>query len=315
MLSQYGKGERVTLYGAVENVTEKESKNGKPYIFLTLSAEGRVAKCYRWNTTKSRFPLKPKDIAKVDGVVDEFGGAHTLIVEKASVVKSPTQAILRKILPGLSDSDQKLYERTIKKYIAAVKDEGYRTIVMTVLNRFWKDFKKAPAASKNHDAFVGGLLKHTMYVTRIACSIAKTYGGMIDMNLLIAGALLHDLGKVKTYDIGLAQITYSVRGTLLDHVFHTMAMIDQAISEKQVEVDLEKVMLIKHIVASHHGQRDWGAVNEPSFPEAMIVHLADMADCHVSMMEHATRDVEPGNLTDEKVWPYGRKLYRPSELE
>ena len=315
MLSEYERGERIILHAAVESVIEKETKKKSPYILLTLAAEGRIAKCYSWSTTKSRFSAKPKDVVQVEGVVDEYGGAKTLILEKITVVKNPTQSMLRRILPGLSDSDQKLYERTLKKYMTAIQDAQYGVIVKAALMRFWTDFLKAPAASKNHDAFVGGLLKHTVYVTRIACSIAKVYGKMVDMNLLIASALLHDLGKIRTYDIGLATIDYSTQGVLLDHVFHTMSMIDEAMLAEKLEIDSEKMMLVKHVIASHHGLRDWGAINEPSFPEAMIVHLADMADCHVSMMQAAMRDVEPGNLTNEKVWPYGRKLYRRSEPE
>jgi 3'-5' exoribonuclease len=315
MLSQHDKGEKITIYGAVESISEKESKAKKPYIILTLATEGKMVKCFRWGTTKSRLGVKTRDVVKADGTVDEYNGTKSLIIDKIAVVKKPSQELLRQILPGLSKEDQKLYERTIKKYIAAVDDPEYREIVMAVLNTFWKDFKKAPAASRNHDAFVGGLMKHTMYVVVVACSIAKTYGGMIDKNLLIAGALLHDLGKIRTYDVGLSSIAYSTQGTLLDHVFHTISMIDEALRAKGVEADPEKLMLIKHIVVSHHGQRDWGAVNEPSFPEAMIVHLADMVDCHVSMMDAALRDTEPGNLTDEKVWPYVRKLYRRAESE
>lgn len=315
MLSQYKHEERVTIYGAVESVSEKETKGGKPYVMITIASDGKTAKCFRWNTTKKRVAIRTKDIVKADGRVEvyEKDGSRSFMIDKINVIKNPSQDMLNKILPSMSKADQDLYIKQLKKFIASIKNKEYKLIVRTVMNTYYDSFVKATAAKSNHDAFLGGLLKHTVNVTELAVTMAKHFGNSVDRNLILAGSILHDIGKIRSYDIGIAQIDYSTQGTLLDHVFHTVSMIDEAL--KDTKVNQEKLMLIKHIVSSHHGRKEWGALNEPSFPEAMIVHLADMADCHVTMMQDAIRDTEPGNLTDEKVWPYGRKFYRKTEEE
>jgi 3'-5' exoribonuclease len=313
MLSKYEEKEKVTIYAAVESISERETKNGKSYIMLTLVADGKTAKCFKWDTTKKHLGIRVKDVVKADGRVNIYtkDNSRSFVIDNINVIKEPTQEMLNQILPTMSKPDEDFYIKRIKKLMGSIKDKDYKDIARVVMNKYYKSFIKGTAAKSNHDAFVGGLLKHTVNVTDLAVAIAKHFGKAVDIDLILAGAILHDLGKIRSYEIGLGYIDYTSEGTLLDHVFHTLDMIKEALIDKSVNE--EKLMLVKHIVVSHHGQKDWGALNEPSFPEAMIVHLADMADCHVTMMQEATRDTEPGNLTDDRVWPYGRKLYRKKE--
>lgn len=311
MLSEYENGETVTIYGALESTAEAESRKGGVYVVYTIIANGQTAKCYHWNTAKSSVSVKPKDVVEVVGTINVYNDARNIIVKSIKTVKEPSQEMLRDILPSLSEADNKFYVKMLKKARGAIQDEDYRTIVNAVLSKFGKQFVKAPAAKKNHDAFVGGLLKHTVNVCNICEAFVAVYQAAINADLLRTAAIVHDLGKIRTYEVGLAAIGVSVEGALLDHVFHSLSMLDEALVDKKVSP--EKLLLIKHMIVSHHGQRDWGAVNEPSFPEAMLLHLADMADCHVTMMDEAIRDTEPGALTENKVWPYGRQLYRKVE--
>lgn len=311
MLSQYENGESVTIHGALESATEAESKNGSVYVVYTIIADGQTAKCYHWNTSKSSVSVKPKDVVKIVGTINVYNDTRNIVVKSIETVQEPSREILRDILPSLSDADSKFYVKLLKKARGAIADEDYRAIVNAALSKFGKDFVKAPAAKKNHDAFVGGLLKHTVNVLNICEAFIAVYQAAINADLLRAAAIVHDIGKIRTYEVGLAAISVSTEGALLDHVFHSLSMLDEALADK--EVDEEKLLLVKHMIVSHHGQRDWGALNEPSFPEAILLHLADMADCHVTMMDEAIRDTEPGSLTEDKVWPYGRKLYRKAE--
>lgn len=314
MLHDYKPGDNITLYGVIESVTDRNSRNNQPFVVITLLYDGKSARCYKWGCTKEQLGVKNKDIVQVNGAVNYYNNSKSLVISEITVLTNPSQELLKKIIPSLSAEDHRLYIEQLTLYISMISDPGYQKLVKIIMKHWWKEFLKSPAAKKNHDAFVGGLLKHTTNVTRIASGFAEIYGNSIDKNLLMAGAILHDLGKIHTYNIDIDGIDISLEGALLDHVFSTLNMFDTVLTPELIkEIGEEKIMLVKHIVVSHHGQRDWGALREPCFPEALLVHLSDMADTHITMFENALCDTEPGHLTDEKIFPYGRKLYRKYE--
>ena len=317
MLSKFENKENVTILGVVESVVEREAKNKNLYVQLTVTCEGKTARCFKWNCSLKDVGVKTKDIVEVVGEINVFGdnNSKSINANKIVVINEPSQELLKRILPSLSEEDQALYTNMLRDFVNQISDKFYKRLVNFVLKAYKNDFFKSPAAKINHDAYVGGLLKHTVAVTQVAVKIAEVYEGSIDKDLIIAGCILHDIGKVRGLNVELTGITYSTESVLLDHVFLGMEMIDAAIVDfrKSKVFDKEKLMLIKHIIASHHGQKDWGALNEPSTPEAMIVHLADMADCFVTMMQTALTDVTPGEPTEDKVWPMRRRLYRRME--
>jgi len=315
MLREYKDKERVTLYGVVESVVEKQGKNKKPFVSITISADGKTARCFKWQCTKTQAAVKQRDIVQIDGTIDVYkeNGSKSLHVDKIIAIKSPSQDLIKKILPSLSKTDEKHYIDELQKLVESIEDEEYKSLVKSVLRNAYHGFVKSPAAKKNHDAFIGGLLKHTVNVTTIAAQVAQHYGGAIDRSLLIAGAIIHDIGKIKFYNIDIGGIDISTEGVMLDHVFLSLEMLRDIVGEHGPAISEEKMLMLKHIIVSHHGQKDWGALNEPCFPEAMIVHLADMIDSNMVMMQRALDDVEPGNVTEDRIFPFGRKLYRRTE--
>jgi 3'-5' exoribonuclease len=315
MLSDYQNKESVTILGVVESIAEREAKNKNPYVQITLTCDGKTARCFKWNTNLKDVGVNNKDIVQISGEINVFGdnNAKSLKIDKIVVIDEPSQELLKRILPSLSEEDQRLYTDQLRDLINQINDKGYKSLVNAFFVKYKDEFFKSPAARKNHDAFVGGLLKHTVSVTQVALKISDVYGGAIDRDLIIAGAILHDIGKIRTYSVEMTGIDYSTESALLDHVIFSMEMIDSI--AQNCKIDAEQLMLVKHIIASHHGQKEWGAINEPSTPEALIVHLADMADCFVTLMQDELADVMPGCRTEGNVWPLGRKLYRRSERD
>lgn len=313
MLSEYQDKESVTILGVVESIAERQTKNKSAYVQITVTCEGKTARCFKWNSAIKDVGVTHKDIVQVSGDINVFGdnSSKSLRVEKIVVIENPSQELLKSILPSMSEEDQKLYTDQLRNLINQINDKGYKSLVNAFFVKYKDAFFKSPAARKNHDAFIGGLLKHTVNVTQIALKIAEIYGGAMDRNLILAGAILHDVGKIKTYSVEMTGIDYSTESALLDHVFFSMEMVDSVVPD--CKIDAEQVMLVKHIIASHHGQKEWGAVSEPAIPEALIIHLADMADCFVTLMQDAITDVTPGCRTTENIFPLGRKLYRRLE--
>ena len=164
------------------------------------------------------------------------------------------------------------------------------------------------AAKSVHHNCYGGLLYHTLRMMRSAFTLTKVYT-TINKDVLFAAVALHDIGKItelETDELGVAD--YTVDGTLFGHALLGIEMINAKASGYNPEL----IRLLKHCLAAHHGQLDWGAVTIPAIPEAMMLHQIDMIDSRMYQFEKAIEEItEPGQLGD-KVFGLGTKVYRPT---
>lgn len=163
------------------------------------------------------------------------------------------------------------------------------------------------AAKSVHHNYHAGLLYHTERMLRQAYFLSKVYE--LDTELLFAGVALHDIGKLvelDTSDIGSAD--YTVKGNLFGHALLGIMMIDEAAKEK--EYTPEKIMLLKHLIASHHGQLDWGAIATPCVKEAYALHYIDHLDAVMEQCEATLKGLEPGKMSD-KVFGLNSRVYCP----
>jgi len=157
-------------------------------------------------------------------------------------------------------------------------------------------FKKAPAAKNFHHNYIGGLLEHTLSVCEMACRVADQYDNL-DRDLLIAGAFLHDIGKIREfkYNIG---IDYSDEGRLLGHLVMGVTMVEEKLAGMANFPD-ETALLLKHLILSHHGQYEFGSPKRPKFLEAFALHLIDDLDAKINGLgRFMVKDGKEGAWTD-----------------
>lgn len=179
-----------------------------------------------------------------------------------------------------------------------------------LLEKNKESFKTSSAAVMMHHNFIGGLVYHTYRMIKQAIIMCDVYGG-VDKELLICGTALHDIGKIKcmdTSDVGEATVT--VTGRLLDHAIVGVSMIQE---EAQKDTyDPNKITMLQHMIASHHGTLEWGAITTPAFPEAEMLHLIDMIDSRMNMFEEAYKGQEPGTISKNKVYGLEQSyIYKP----
>jgi 3'-5' exoribonuclease len=164
-----------------------------------------------------------------------------------------------------------------------VKDDGLRVLLHSLLGAGTDTgdaFRLAPAAKQNHHAYLGGLLEHTLSVVRVCDLLASHYGAAIDRDLLIAGALLHDLGKVR--EIGArAGFPYTDEGKLLGHILIGLQMVDDA-AAAVASLHSSRLLLLQHLIASHQGRYEWQSPREPRTIEALVLHYADDLDAKLN---------------------------------
>jgi 3'-5' exoribonuclease len=172
-------------------------------------------------------------------------------------------------------------------------------------NEFMEGFAAAPASIQLHSAAIGGLLHHTLNVADLCMKIAEQHPDL-DRDLVLTGALLHDIGKVPSFKVT-SNITQTPNGNLLGHII----LGDQELSARIADIDgfpAELASKVRHILLSHHGRKDWGSPVEPMLPEALAVHEADDLDAKLDYMIAKRADAV---TEDDWIWDsrLGRLIY------
>ena len=171
---------------------------------------------------------------------------------------------------------------------------------------------KAPAGKIIHHNMKGGLLFHTVRMLRSAELMCDVYENL-DRELMLCSCVLHDIGKVRELSIDdLGNIDYTSEGRLLGHTALGMLMVSEYVSSMP-DYDGERLKLVLHMIASHHGKKEYGAVADPAIPEAVCLHALDMQDCRIYQMEDQYKNIGPGEQS-KKIYGLGNvTVYKPAD--
>lgn len=203
--------------------------------------------------------------------------------------------------------------KEIREYMAQmifkIENPIWQRIVRSLYTKYDKEFYSYPAAKTNHHAFETGLAYHTATMVRLAEAIAGVYP-QLNKSLLYAGIMLHDLAKVIELT-GPDQTEYTVRGNLIGHI----ALIDSEITKATMELGIddtrEEVVLLRHVILSHHGLLEYGSPVRPRVMEAEIIHMIDNLDASMMMMSTALALVDEGEMTNKVFAMDNRSFYKP----
>ena len=196
----------------------------------------------------------------------------------------------------------------ITQYIFEMNNPNIQRITRHLLKKYNSDFLVYPAATKNHHEFVSGLAYHVVSMLDLAKAITTLYPSL-DRDLLYAGILLHDLGKVKELS-GPISTTYTVEGNLLGHI--TIMVNEIAKAAEELGIQGEEVMVLQHLVLSHHGKPEWGSAKPPMIKEAEILHYIDNLDAKMNMLDRTLRHVKPGEFSERVFALDNRSFYKPT---
>ena len=204
-----------------------------------------------------------------------------------------------------SAADPAVLWKKLTGFIEDVGDADVRQLLFRIFSEPEVEnlFREAPAARSMHHAFRSGLLEHTVSVTTVARSLARHYG--LNEDLVVAGCLLHDLGKIWELEIG-ASIEYTDDGRLIGHIPMETLFVDKKIGELENFPD-ETRRQVLHILLAHHGEYGFGSPRRPKTPEALLVHMADNLDSKMAGMMEA---IGAQGADDEAWTPYSRILER-----
>lgn len=306
-------GDEIDDAFALAEKTLAQKKDGKSYLTVVLSDKTGSVKGVVWDrVAEITSATTAGEVVHVKGGVSEYRGELQVVIKKMTPA-APEDVTASDFLPVTSHSTDSMFERLVRM------TESMKTDYLRALfDSFWNDpdfvqkFKTAPAAKKMHHAYIGGLLEHTLSMALLVERIAGHYSG-IDLELLLAGVILHDIGKIQEFDYQLS-IDYSDEGRLLSHIIIGIQMVDEKL--KQVDqFPLEKKRLLKHMIISHHGTREFGSPEPPKTLEAVLLNYIDEIDSKVNGIREfmASEAPDAGWTSYHKI--FGRHFYKEKELK
>lgn len=291
-------GERVQSIYLLDDFQLRPRKDGGNFMTLVLrDATGKVTGVM-WDNflPLTNGTVKPNDYVQVLG--DVLVHQNQMQIRVAKLEKVADSDVSPSDFLPVSPIPIEQLEKDFWQLVDTIKDEELNKLVRSIFEipRFWKKFRQAPSAVSMHQAYLGGLIEHTVGVTKNALKIAKNYPSA-NVDIILAGALLHDIGKTVEFSFD-KKIAYTDMGRLIGHIPIGFAMIEFQAARLQ-NLSPNKKALVQHIVLSHHGYLEFGSPKQPHTVEALIVHHADQLDAQLSNCLEQSR-----NMTSSAKWEY-----------
>ena len=286
--------DRVSCVYLCKNRQSFMTKNGKPYESVVLQDKTGVIDGKIWEPNSEGINEFDKlDYIEVFGDVVSFQGVLQLNIKRIRKADEG-EYDPADYLPVSERSIDEMYSELLG-YISSVKNPNLNKLLSTFFKedeKFIKQFKNHSAAKSVHHSFVGGLLEHTLNVTKLCDFYSSTYP-IINRDLLITAAIFHDVGK--TVELSLfPENDYTDDGQLLGHIVIGVEMIGEAIRK----IDGFPVKLsteLKHCILAHHGEFEYGSPKKPALVEAVALNFADNTDAKMETMKEAFSTVPAGN--------------------
>ncbi len=302
-------GNRVTGQFLVQVKQAQTTKSGKPFISLRLQDKTGSISAKIWDNADKLLSVFSKgDIINIDAVVDEYNQELQLNIRQLQ--KLPLEKInLEDFLPVTGYDIDEMFAH-IKAFAESIENKHLNLLLSSILADpvIVEGLKKLPAAREMHHAYIGGLIEHTLSVARI-CDYLSGHYDTVSRDLLITGAILHDIGKIREFEY-VPFIKYTDAGRLIGHLVMGVEMINEKVSGINGFGDDLKLQL-GHLILSHHGELEFASPKLPQFAEAMILHQADDLDAKVNSIQRYI--ISDSN--DDSDWTsfhkiLGRYLYK-----
>lgn len=291
----------------VKSCDKKTAKNGSMFLDMHLADKSGEINAKMWDFREGGFLPETNSIVKVRGVISEFNGTPQLRVDRIRVKWDNDNVDMADIIPS-ADYTGTFMMQSIRDKVALFKTESLKKLVTAVLDEYGYKMIECPAAFKLHHAIRGGLLMHTLSIVKMCECVASIYP-TVDRELLISGAILHDVCKTEEFVISQSGLVdgYTVEGTLVGHLVMGAMMIDRIAREN--DIDKDTAMLLEHMLISHHGEPEFGAATRPLFLEAEILSELDSLDANIYEIESCLSDVAPREFSNRQWALHDRKFY------
>jgi 3'-5' exoribonuclease len=312
-LDEIAPGQEADMFVLLTAKEELTAKNGKPYFKVTFRGRNREVNFPIWDNSpwaaECRAQWTPGVFYKVRAVYRETNFGPQLEIRKIREVVEADAA--DGFDPGACQAHSRFDPQAMFGELMAIVREridqaALRRLVESILAKYREELLVYPAARHNHHAFVGGLLEHTLSVTRTAMFLADKYADYypdmqppLNKGLVVAGAILHDIGKLREYDCRPEGAGYSAEGALIGHMLLGRDILRE--DPAAASLDADTLLRLEHVIVAHQRLPEWGSPKPPMTPESLLVHYADDIDAKFHMMAAVLKnDANPGPITSKK---------------
>lgn len=285
-------GTTVSVDLVVKSSEIKLTSAKKPYLFLELFDGSDTIYGNKWDWTSTAKPEK-NTVLTVDCQVTEWSGKKQLKINSITI---NLELDLSAFAPQ-GDVDIAAYIAEVKRLTDEIQNDECRELVIAAFSDNSKLWKTVPGAKSVHHAFVAGTLKHSVDVAKKAKALGEL-SPLCNLDLCIAGGLLHDFGKLWTYQLDGVAIDMTDNGNLLDHICIGIAKMESYRTPENSKV----LDLLQHIIASHHGKLEHGSPVTPRFLEAWLVNYADGADAKAQVIFELNSKASVDAKYTDKEW-------------
>ncbi|MBP85240.1 MAG: CMP-binding protein [Planctomycetaceae bacterium] len=313
-INQLGENETIDQVFLVSEKQLRTNKNGNLYVTMRLADKTGSVSGMMWNANDRIYgSFDNGGYLQVQASTQFYNGALQLIVTR--VDRAAADVVDEADFATLSTTDVDKLATRLGEMLRGVRNFHLRNLAECYLvdEAFMASFTSAPAGIKNHHAYRGGLLEHVLSLMNLATVVAPLYDDL-DPDLLLLGAFLHDIGKIKELKYE-RDLSYSDEGQLIGHIVMAVSMVEEKIREAEKlsgeAFPSEMALRLKHMIVSHHGQYDFGSPKLPMTLEAIALHFLDNLDSKMHTVKQLiSEDAKTGSNWTLYQASMGRKFFK-----
>jgi 3'-5' exoribonuclease len=323
-LSEMTNGQEADVFALLSGKEELRTREGKPYYKVTFRDHAREVSFPVWADSPwgadCRDQWQKGAFYKLRAAYRETSFGPQLEIRKIREVCeadaadgfSPAMCVAQsRFLPA------KMFDELVVIAEERITEPALRGLVLDLMRTHRETLLTLPAATRNHHAFAGGYLEHVLSVTRTSVFLADKYAELypemrppLNKDLVVAGAVLHDIGKLREIESNASGAEYTAAGSLIGHILQGRDIVREAAVGRKI--DTETLLRLEHVIVAHQRLPEWGSPKPPMTPEALLVHYADDIDAKMEMMQAILKeDASEGPVTSKKNVMF-QKLYKGS---
>lgn len=292
----------------VVNANKGVTNNGLAYMNVTLQDKTGTIEAKKWDINEvDAALLNIGNVVLVDGDVLNYRDNLQVKIRAVSKVNDDEFDATRFTMASPIPLPE--LEKRLDGYLNSLKDKDIALLTKTLIGKYYKSYIAYPAAVRNHHEFASGLLHHTVSMADLGEAIANLYPS-VDRDMLIAGILLHDLGKTLELS-GPIIPKYTLEGKLIGHISITHAEIQKSI--EALKINSETATLLSHMVLSHHGKYEYGSPVLPLTREAYLLSVIDDLDAKMMILDKAYDQTPEGEFSARIYAMDDRSFYKPKK--
>lgn len=293
----------------VKQVTEAVSNSGSHYLSFTLQDVSGTIDAKKWSIDPGDLEIAcAGSLIRIQGQVSVYRGHPQLKINCLDAINE-NEVDLSKYIPTAPLPLDEM-KKTLEEYINLIKDKELHDLTKKIITDNYTPYTTFPAAVTVHHAYMSGLLYHSLSICSQAIRVQEQYT-FLNRDYLIAGSLLHDIGKTRELSSATTP-NYTTEGNLLGHISLGAMIVHE--EGKKMNIDGEKLEVLVHMILSHHGEYEFGSPKLPSTAEAYVLHSLDDLDAKLECLRSAYDKTEEGDFTGKIVWMENANFYKPKKL-